>query len=260
MSPSRLWTREEMILVLGLYLRLPFGKFHHGNQEVIRMAHLIGRTPSSVAMRLSNYAALDPMLQARGVIGLTGGADKCRSYWEEFSSNKEALLFECAKIQAQYEHISFESKYSDILQDIPDSIVGLTREQVVKVRVNQSFFRQIVLANYNNKCALSGIDLPELLVASHIIPWSKNTEERMNPRNGICLSVLYDKAFDKGLISFSSHYHIMLSSRLKENVGKEYFSQYFEPISDCSLTTVGLRYPVNPDFLEWHRDCIFEHA
>ena len=45
------------------------------------MAELIGRTPSSVAMRLSNYASLDPMLQARGVIGLPGGADKCRSYW-----------------------------------------------------------------------------------------------------------------------------------------------------------------------------------
>lgn len=55
-----------MILVLGLYLRLPFGKFHHSNPEVIKMANLIGRTPSSVAMRLSNYAALDPMLQARG--------------------------------------------------------------------------------------------------------------------------------------------------------------------------------------------------
>ena len=260
MSASRLWTREEMILVLGLYLRLPFGKFHHGNPEVIRMANLIGRTPSSVAMRLSNYASLDPMLQARGVMGLPGGADKCRSYWEEFSSNKEALIFECAKIQAQYEHVSIESKYRDILQDIPDNIVGSTREQVVQVRVNQSFFRQIVLANYDYKCALSGIDIPELLVASHVIPWSKSTEERMNPKNGICLSMLYDKAFDKGLISFSDHYHVLFSSRLKENVGKEYFAQYFEPISDCSLETEGLRYPVNPDFLEWHRDCVFEHV
>ena len=246
-----------MILVLGLYLRLPFGKFHRGNSEVIRMANLIGRTPSSVAMRLSNYASLDPMLQARGVMGLQGGKDKCRSYWDEFSSNKEALIFECAKIQAQYEHVSIENKYRDILQDIPENIIGVTREQVVQVRVNQSFFRQIVLANYDYKCALSGIDIPELLVASHVIPWSKSKEERMNPKNGICLSMLYDKAFDKGLISFSEHYHVLFSSRLKENVGKEYFAQYFEPISDCSLATEGLRYPVNPDFLEWHRDCVF---
>lgn len=68
--------------------------------------------------------------------------------------------------------------------------MGKTREQIVQVRVNQSVFRQIVLANYDFKCALSGIDIPELLVASHVIPWSYNEEERMNPKNGICLSSL----------------------------------------------------------------------
>lgn len=247
-----------MILVLGLYLRLPFGKFHHSNPEVIKMAKLIGRTPSSVAMRLSNYAALDPMLQARGIVGLQGGADKCRSYWEEFSCNREGLLFECEKIQARYEQTSIEKKYQDLLQDIPETLTGTTREQLVKVRVNQSVFRQIVLANYSFKCALSGIDIPELLVASHVIPWAKNVEERMNPKNGICLSSLYDKAFDKGLISFSDQYHVLFSSRLKDNVSKEYYSKYFEPISDCYLATQGLKYPVAPEFLEWHRDCIFE--
>ena len=170
--------------------------------EVIKMANLIGRTPSSVAMRLSNYAALDPMLQARGVVGLQGGSEKCRSYWEQFSEDKEGLIFECERILAQYEHTSIERKYRSVLQDIPENLVGKTREQIVQVRVNQSVFRQIVLANYDFKCALSGIDIPELLVASHVIPWSDNEEERMNPKNCICLSSLYDKAFDQGLISF----------------------------------------------------------
>ena len=248
-----------MILVLGLYLRLPFGKFHQGTPEVIRMANLIGRTPSAVAMRLSNYASLDPMLQARGVIGLPGGADKCRSYWEEFFNDKETLIFECAKIQSQYEHESLESKYRDILQDIPESIVGSTREQIVKVRVNQSFFRQIVLANYDYKCALSGIDIRELLVASHVVPWRDSVEDRLNPKNGICLSSLYDKAFDKGLISFSEDFQVLFSSRLKKCVGKDYYSRFFEPISGLSLPTEGIRYPVAPEFMEWHRDCIFEH-
>ena len=258
MPATNLWTREEMILVLGLYLRLPFGKFHHSNPEVIKMANLIGRTPSSVAMRLSNYAALDPMLQARGVVGLQGGSEKCRSYWEQFSEDKEGLIFECERILAQYEHTSIERKYRSVLQDIPDNLVGKTREQIVQVRVNQSVFRQIVLANYDFKCALSGIDIPELLVASHVIPWSYNEEERMNPKNGICLSSLYDKAFDQGLISFSDHYHVLFSYRLKENVGKEYFSRYFEPIANYSLNTENLKYPVSPEFLKWHRDCVFE--
>lgn len=258
MGQRELWTREQMILVLGLYLRLPFGKFHHANPDVIKMANLIGRTPSAVAMRLSNYASLDPMLQARGIVGLQGGAERCRDYWNEFMSDRERLIFECEQIKARYEQTSIENKYRVVLDDIPENLSGTTREQIVKVRVNQSVFREIVLGNYNGKCALTGIDIPELLVASHIIPWASNEKERMNPQNGICLSALYDKAFDKGLISFSENCHIMFSCRLKENVGKEYFSSYFEPISDCSLTSQGLKYPVEPRFLEWHRDCVFQ--
>lgn len=223
------------------------------------MARLIGRTPSSVAMRLVNYASLDPMLQARGVSGLTGGAEKCKSYWNEFSNNREALIFECERILASYEGTSLERKYQNVLSDIPSNLIGQSRERLVQVRVNQSVFRQIVLANYDYKCALSGIDIPELLVASHVIPWASNTEERMNPKNGICLSSLYDAAFDKGLISFSNHYQVLFSHRLKENVGKDYYSRYFEPISERTLTTRGLKYPVAPEFLEWHRDCVFEH-
>lgn len=78
----------------------------------------------------------------------------------------------------------------------------------------------------------TGIDLSELLVASHIIPWSENEQERLNPENGICLSSLYDKAFDKGLISFTNDKRVLFSFRLKENVGKEYYAKYFEPIAD----------------------------
>lgn len=115
---------------------------------------------------------------------------------------------------------------------------------------------RIVLANYDGKCALTGIDLPELLVASHIIPWVDNEQERLNPENGICLSSLYDKAFDKGLISFSNDQRVLFSTRLKENVGKDYYAKYFEPISDVTLITPR-KYLINPRFLEWHRDCIF---
>jgi putative restriction endonuclease len=117
-------------------------------------------------------------------------------------------------------------------------------------------FRQIVLANYDYKCALTGIDIPELLVASHIIPWSENKEERLNPTNGICLSSLYDKAFDQGLISFDSSFKVLFSERLSSNVGKEYFDKYFSPIQNKSLTETK-KYAINPTFLEWHRDCIF---
>ena len=74
-----------------------------------------------------------------------------------------------------------------------------------KRRKGQDYFRRMILANYNCRCALTGIDIPQLLLASHIIPWKDKShkKERLNPENGICLSALYDKAFDKGLITFS---------------------------------------------------------
>ena len=66
----RLWSKEEMILALSLYLKLPFGKLHSTNPEVIKLAKLLNRTSNSVALRLVNYAACDPQLKKRGVRGM----------------------------------------------------------------------------------------------------------------------------------------------------------------------------------------------
>ena len=103
---------------------------------------------------------------------------------------------------------------------------------------------------------MTGIDIPELLIASHIIPWASNEKERLNPENGICLSSLYDKAFDKGLISFSNDQHVIFSTNLKKNTGKDYYDKYFMPIENTILITPR-KYRINPLFLEWHRDCVF---
>lgn len=254
---KNLWTREEMILVLNLYLKLPFGKMHARNQEVIRMANIIGRTPNAVALRLVNYASCDPLLKRRGISGMTHGGKKCEEYWNEFCDDRDRLLFESENILAQYEGTTIDKKFAADIKDIPEGVTGETKMRQVKARVNQNVFRQIVLANYDGKCALTGIDLPELLVASHIIPWAENKKERLNPENGICLSLLYDKAFDRGLLSFTDENKLIFSSRLKENVGKDYYTRYFEPIEAATLV-VPRKYCINPQFLEWHRDCIFQ--
>lgn len=251
-----LWTRDEMILVLNLYLKLPFGKMDSRNPDVIRLAGIIGRTPNAVALRLVNYASYDPILQQRGISGMGHGGKKCGEYWNEFINDRERLLYESERILAQCEGTTIEKKYEQEIRDIPQGIVGETKVREVKTRVNQSVFRQIVLANYDGKCALTSIDLSELLVASHIIPWADNVQERLNPENGICLSSLYDKAFDKGLISFTNDQHIIFSVRLKANVGKDYYAKYFEPVENAKLVTPR-KYHINPQFLEWHRNCIF---
>lgn len=251
-----LWTRDEMILALNLYLKMPFGKMHRGNPEVIKLAGLIGRTPDAVAYRLVNYAACDPQLKQRGVAGMAHGGKKCEAYWDEFVHDRERLLFESERILARYEHIPIEQKYEKQLRNIPSDVVGETRMSQVQTRVNQCLFRQIVLANYDGKCALTGIDLPELLVASHVIPWAVNKQERLNPENGICLSALYDKAFDQGLISFDAEYKTIFSNRLSSCVGRNYYERYFRPIHHQALA-VAKKYTLNPEFLAWHRDNIF---
>lgn len=251
----RLWTKDELILVFNLYLKLPFGKMHTRTPEIIEMANLLGRTVNSIAIRLTNFAACDPYHQRRGVKGMVGGLKQCQPIWDEFAQNKEQLIFESEKILAEKENQTIETKFDDLLFDLKD-LKGETKIREVKTRVNQNVFRQIVVANYSGKCAITGIDIPELLFASHIIPWSKNEEERLNPENGICLSALYDKAYDKGLIGLNEQYQILISDKLKKKKGVDYYEKYFAPIENQSLIQPQRYFP-KKDFIQYHLDVIF---
>ena len=251
----RLWTREELILALNLYLKLPFGKLHHGNPEIVHLAHILNRTPNSIAMRLSNFASVDPFHQGRGVKGLRGGIKQVEPIWNEFINNKQDLLFESEYILAGLEKQSIETKFAEILVGI-ENFKGETKIREVKTRVNQNIFRQIVLSNYNRKCAITGIDLPDLLVASHIIPWSKNEKERLNPENGICLSALYDRAYDKGLIGITEKYQIILSSELKTKEKKGFYPLIFGSLNGLALQ-LPQKYLPKKEFLQFHLDTVF---
>lgn len=251
----KLWSREELILVFNLYLKLPFGKMHTRTPEVIEMANLLGRTVNSIAIRLTNYAACDPYHQNRGVKGMVGGLRQCQPIWDEFATNKELLIFESERILAEKENQTIETKFDELLFDLK-GLKGETKLREVKTRVNQNVFRQIVVANYSGKCAISGIDLPELLFASHIVPWSKNEEERLNPENGICLSALYDKAFDKGLIAINEGYQIMISDKLRKKKGEYYYEKYFAHLETQSLI-LPQRYLPKREFIQYHLDVVF---
>jgi len=143
-----LWSREELILVFNLYLKLPFGKMHKQTPQVIAMASLIGRTVSSISIRLGNFASCDPYHQSRGVKGMIGGIKQCQPIWDEFFGNKELLLFESERILAEKENLTIETKFDDLLFDIKD-LKGETKIREVKTRVNLNVFRQIVVANYS---------------------------------------------------------------------------------------------------------------
>lgn len=256
MSTRKLWTREELILAFNLYLKIPFGKMHSTNKDIIHLANLIGRTPSSIALRLVNFASVDPVLKARGIKGMDGGTKIVQPIWDEFFHNQEELVFLSEQILAQKENTSIENKYNDLLFDIKD-LKGETAIRQVKTRVNQSVFRQMVLTNYTSKCAITGIDIPELLLASHIIPWSKSKKERLNPENGICLSALYDKAFDCGLIGINQNYEVILSTSIKKKKDSLFYKNHFEPIEKIKITE-PLKYLPRKEFLEYHLDTIFQ--
>ncbi len=253
--PKNLWTREELILAFNLYLKIEFGKTHSSNLEVINLANLISRTTGSIVMRLGNFASIDPFHQQRGIGGLPNGRKQVQPIWDEFFHNQEELIFLSEKILAEKENSSIEKKYQELLFDLRD-FKGETKIRAVKTRVNQSVFRQIVLANYATKCAITSIDIPELLLASHIMPWSKNEEHRLNPENGICLSALYDKAFDKGIIGINQNYEVILSTSLKNKSKTPFYQTHFAPIEKLKITE-PLKYLPRKEFLEYHLDTVF---
>ncbi len=255
MAEKKLWTRDELILSLNLYLKLPFGKLHSRTPEIMHLATLIERTAGSVAMRLNNFASVDPYHQQRGIGGLPGGRKQVEPIWEEFINNKDELLFESERILAERENVTIEEKYKEALRDT-EHVKGEYKIREVKTRVNQYVFRQIVIANYSGKCAVSGIDIPDLLLASHIIPWSKNENERLNPENGICLSPLYDRAYDKGYIGINDKYEILLSDNLRTKNYKEYHQKYFASLVGTKIILPKKYYP-RKDFLRYHLDTIF---
>lgn len=256
MSERRPWTREELILAFNLYLKIEFGKTNKTHPKIIELANIMGRTPSAIGMRLGNFASVDPYHQQRGVGGLPNGIRQVQPIWDEFFNNKEELVFLSEQILAAKQHQTIEQKYNDVLFDIKD-IKGEDKIRAVKTRVNQSVFRQMVLTNYSSKCAITGIDIPDLLFASHIKPWSTHQDDRLNPENGICLSALYDRAFDKGYISFDKDYKVLLSSSLKKKASSEYYNQHFAIIESKALMH-PIAYLPKQEFLEHHRDVIFD--
>ena len=150
-----------MILALNLYLKIPFSQIRSTNPAIVDLAKLIGRTSNAVALRLANYASCDLFLRSRGIKGMENGKQQCLPYWKEFINDRAKLIFESEQILAKYQEVSIETKFKDILSDIPTGLQGETRLTEVKTRVNQSVFRELVLANYNSKCAITGIDVPD---------------------------------------------------------------------------------------------------
>lgn len=257
MKPGQsLWTHDELILAINLYCKLPFGKMHKTNVAIIELAELIGRTPSSVALKLGNFASFDPTLQARGIKGAFNASKLDKVIWDEFYNNWDEALLQSEVLLAQRNKTTIEKINEIDINNLPKD--GKEKERLIKTRVNQSLFRKIVLATYNNQCCITGLSQPELLIASHIVPWSKNESIRLSPMNGLCLNALHDKAFDSGLIAIRpDDYTIILSDKLKQ---KKLISPSMES-SFLSYEKQSIKLPnkflPEPEYLDYHYQHIF---
>lgn len=251
---QKLWTRNELILTINLYCKLPFGRLHKTNPEVIRLANLIGRTPSSIAYKLVNFASLDPSLKARGIKGASNTSKLDKKIWDEFYENWGDLPFESEKLRAKIENKSIESLNNIPSHELPKE--GKTRDAVVKARVNQSFFRSSILASYNNTCCITGISQPELLIAGHIKSWSEDEKNRLNPRNGIAINALHDKAFECGLITITPDFKIKISQTLHKKKNIKTFEEYFFQYDNKDIILPSKFLP-DQEFLKHHNEFRF---
>lgn len=238
-SNQKSWTRPELLQVLCLYHRTPFGRQHKGNHEIIALARDIGRSPSAVAMKLNNFTSLDPVEQTRGIHGLNRASRLDRAIWDEFSGNFAAL-----------------AEQAESLNELAQPSGETESEAIVKTRRHQSFFRRTILGTYDHRCALTGLNIPELLRASHIVPWANSEEHRLNPSNGICLSATFDVAFDRGLISFDQDYRLLLSPRFEKYLPNKELEVVFISRMNQKLTLPG-KYLPSLEFLDWHRKSHF---
>lgn len=126
-----------------------------------------------------------------------------------------------------------------------------------KRRIGQNYFRKMVLANYNNKCCVTGLDVPQTLRASHIVSWADDKSNRMNPENGLCLSATYDAAFDNHLISFDEDYRMIISKVIKEFFTNEVTRDYFEKFEGVKIN-LPLLYKPSKKLMAKHRELMID--
>jgi putative restriction endonuclease len=263
-APTVKWTREHLLIALNLYCKLPFGQFHDTNPLIVEVAKKMGRSAGSLEMMLNNFASVDPVQKARGIRGLPGIAKKAEALWHEYFGNLGVLGLESEQLL----HDLFTADDDTEVSLLAGDKAKLSRSKAPsgptevlasrKERRGQNFFRETVLNAYGICCCISGINVPRLLVASHIKPWGKFPEERLNPRNGLCLSALHDAAFDEGLITLDDRLNVVLSKRLRGYLPQPALEQNFVPFEGKPIQRPEKLAEPDGSFIQYHRESIFK--
>jgi len=259
----RIWSRNEFILVMNLYTKIRYGQFNARNPEVIKLAKLLNRTPGAVAYKLVHFSGLDPYHRNRGLKGLANPGNNAIEIYNEFKNNWDDMLYESEVLLANYQNKTIEEailnkeEINKLNADILTGKQGIDIKRLVKTRVNQSLFRKVIIANYSNTCAICGLNIESLLIASHIIKWSDDKPQRLNPENGLCLCSIHDRAYEIGFLGITGTYKIILSNELKQVTDKETLNALFIRHENKSIILPDKFYP-DALFLEQHLNSTFK--
>lgn len=249
MRMARAWTRDELILAMNLYSRLEFGQLHARNPQVIAVAEKLGRSPGSVAMKLCNLASFDPVVTSRGRVGLKGASRLDREVWDDFQANWESMgiVSEQRFNELVGQPVTAEADEPWLLRDGPTEA-----ESLVRRRLGQDFFRRTVLVSYDHQCCITGTPMPELLSASHIVAWSADPAQRLNPRNGLCLAKTQDAAFDRHLITLDEDLRVVLSKSIRDHFTSDSVRANFQPYEGKRIS-LPRRFAPDERLLRVHR-------
>lgn len=244
------WTLAEVLPTFAYYCRTPYGKLHQRNPDIIALAGRLGRTPGAVARKLTNIASCDPDLRASGRTGSANAAQVEKDLFHRFLSEHDRVILEANDalerlMEREPEPVAVEPTFTP-----PEGPTTSLTE--VAVRRVQGIFRRVVLSSYVNGCAMCDVDAPQYLTAAHIIPWSSCESRRCDPRNGMALCGIHDRAFEHGHVAVDADLRIMVAApalRTRSKVLTEMVAK---------LGGIPLRLPErfapDPEALEWHRE------
>ena len=124
------------------------------------------------------------------------------------------------------------------------------KKGLVTSRVGQGAYRKRIIHRWEYKCAVTGFDKLNILIASHILPWAEaDDNQRLDVHNGILLSPTYDALFDRHLISFENNGKILLSDSIE--------FQAFQKIGVSGKEKINSLSNYNLEYLEKHRSKIY---
>ena len=255
MAKDKKWTSRETLMAFVLYWALPTKDIRATNSDVSTLANVIGRSPGAVKAKLGNISSHDEQRVSEGKVGLPHSASAETEIWDRYKAEGDFLITEGINLldQAVKSQGVTSASPSFVAISLPE---GTERLTTVLVRVNQQYFRNTLLENYEHRCCVTGLKVDQLLVASHIKPWSDAdpASERLAADNGLLLNAFHDKAFDKGLMTIDYDCRIRISSKVKkDDVTRRWLFDY-----EGESIKMPRRCRPRREFIEYYNDVVFQ--